>query len=137
MYSYFAQEGIFNQLISTGSFELIEKTELKLLLLKIYNHQNDRNTSISVLIDNFAVDFFNQVYSKFRINIDQNNLEGEIYGVKQLTNYNFNEEYYFSDEFFGLLTRAEIYVNNYSRLISDISNNLNQAKIYAEYEIND
>ncbi len=137
MYSYFAQEGIFNQLISTGSFELIEKPELKLLLLKIYNHQNDRNTSISVLIDNFAVDFFNQVYSKFRINIDQNNLEGEIYGVKQLTNYNFNEEYYFSDEFFGLLTRAEIYVNNYSRLISDISNNLNQAKIYAEYEIKD
>lgn len=137
MYSYFAQEGIFNQLISTGSFELIEKSELKLLLLKIYNHQNDRNTSISVLIDNFAVDFFNQVYSKFRINIDQNNLEGEIYGVKQLTNYNFNEEYYFSDEFFGLLTRAEIYVNNYSRLISDISNNLYQAKIYAEYEIND
>ena len=61
MYSYFAQEGIFNQLISTGSFELIEKSELKLLLLKIYNHQNDRNTSISVLIDNCAVDFCNQV----------------------------------------------------------------------------
>ena len=38
-YSYFAQKGIFNQLIATGSFELIEKQELKLLLLKIYNHQ--------------------------------------------------------------------------------------------------
>ena len=64
-------------------------------------------------------------------------MEGEIYGIKQLTNYQFNEEYYYSDDFFGLLTRAEIYVNNYSRLISDISNNLNQAKIYAEYEIKD
>ena len=134
-YSYFAQKGIFNQLIATGSFELIEKQELKLLLLKIYNHQNDRNNAISILIDNFSIDFLNQIYSKFRIDIDQNNMEGEIYGIKQLTNYQFNEEYYYSDDFFGLLTRAEIYVNNYSRLINDISKNLEQAKIYAEYEI--
>ena len=41
--SFFPQEGIFNQLISTGSFELIEKNELKSLLLEIYNHQNNRN----------------------------------------------------------------------------------------------
>ena len=86
---------------------------------------------------NTTIDFLNQIYSKFRIDIDQNNMEGEIYGIKQLTNYQFNEEYYYSDDFFGLLTRAEIYVNNYSRLINDISKNLEQAKIYAEYEIND
>ena len=34
-YSFFPQEGIFNQLIATGSFELIENKDLKLLLLKI------------------------------------------------------------------------------------------------------
>ena len=28
-YSFFSQEGIFNQLISTGSFELIENEDLK------------------------------------------------------------------------------------------------------------
>ena len=39
--SFFPQEGIFNQLIATGSFELIEKNELKSLLLEIYNHQNN------------------------------------------------------------------------------------------------
>jgi hypothetical protein len=89
-YSYFAQKGIFNQLIATGSFELIEKQELKLLLLKIYNHQNDRNNAISILIDNFSIDFLNQIYSKFRIDINQNNMEGEIYGVKQLTRDRFN-----------------------------------------------
>ena len=33
--SFFPQEGIFNQLISTGSFELIEKNELKSLLLEL------------------------------------------------------------------------------------------------------
>ena len=56
-YSFFPQEGIFNQLISTGSFELIENENLKLLLLKIYNHQNNRNYAISNLIDMFSIIF--------------------------------------------------------------------------------
>ena len=49
--SFFPQEGIFNQLISTGSFELIEKNELKSLLLEIYNHQNNRNYATSYQLD--------------------------------------------------------------------------------------
>ena len=40
-YSFFPQEGIFNQLIATGSFELIENEELKTLLLRLFNHQNE------------------------------------------------------------------------------------------------
>ena len=77
-YSFFSQEGIFNQLISTGSFELIENEDLKLLLLKIYNHQNNRNYAISNLIDIFSIEFYNTVYQKFRIDINVNNMEGEI-----------------------------------------------------------
>ena len=57
--------------------------------------------------------------------------------LKTVQKYFKEYEYYYSDYFFGLLTRAEIYVNNYSRLINDISKNLEQARIYAEYEIND
>ena len=38
-FSFFPQDGIFNQLISTGSFELIENVELKNILLVMYNHQ--------------------------------------------------------------------------------------------------
>ena len=53
--SFFPQEGIFNQLISTGSFELIEKNELKSLLLEIYNHQNNRNYATSYQLDLFQI----------------------------------------------------------------------------------
>ena len=55
--SFFPQEGIFNQLISTGSFELIEKNELKSLLLEIYNHQNNRNYATSYQLDLFQIKF--------------------------------------------------------------------------------
>ena len=38
-FSFFPQDGIFNQLISTGAFELIKNVELKNILLEMYNHQ--------------------------------------------------------------------------------------------------
>jgi hypothetical protein len=134
-YSFFPQEGIFNQLIATGSFELIENKDLKLLLLKIYNHQNNRNYAISNLIDMFSIDFYNTVYQKFRIDINVNNMEGEIYGISVVSDFEFNKTYYFSDEFYGFLTRTKTYANLYSRLLNDISENYKQAKIYSEYEI--
>lgn len=134
-YSFFPQEGIFNQLIATGSFELIENEDLKLLLLKIYNHQNNRNYAISNLIDMFSIELYNTVYQKFRININVNNMEGEIYGISVVSDFKFNKQYYMSDEFYGFLTRTKTYANLYSRLLNDISENYNQAKIYSEYEI--
>ena len=136
-YSFFPQEGIFNQLISTGSFELIENQNLKLLLLKIYNHQNERNYAISNLIDIFSIDLYNEIYSKFRIDVNMNNMEGEIYGISVVSDFDFDQKYYSSDEFYGYLTRTKVYANLYSRLLNDISENYKQAKIYSEYEIND
>ena len=136
-YSFFPQEGIFNQLISTGSFELIENEKLKLLLLKIYNHQNERNYAISNLIDIFSIDLYNEIYSKFRIDVNMNNMEGEIYGISVVSDFDFDQKYYSSDEFYGYLTRTKVYANLYSRLLNDISENYKQAKIYSEYEIND
>ena len=61
--SFFPQEGIFNQLISTGSFELIEKNELKSLLLEIYNHQNNRNYATSYQLDLFQIKFNEKTYN--------------------------------------------------------------------------
>ena len=52
-FSFFPQDGVFNQMISTGSFELIQNTDLKKKLLKMYNHQIARNYATSQEIDNF------------------------------------------------------------------------------------
>lgn len=41
--SFFPQDGIFTQLISTGSLELIESNALKNLLLRNFTHYLDRN----------------------------------------------------------------------------------------------
>ena len=133
--SFFPQKGIFNQLISTGSFELIDSQELKSILLRLFNHQNERNIAISTSIDFFNIEYQNNIYSKFRIDTEYNSLDGEYYGKQVLRDFQFDKEFYYSNEFYGLLSRAKQWGNMYIRLLNDIEENYKQARIYAEYEI--
>ena len=118
--SFFHKDGIYNELISTGSFQLIENKDLKKNLLEIYNHLKDRNNVISRAVDDFYTDFFVRVNSEFRIRFSYNSFDGDYYGSKILMNFDFNKEYYLSNSFYGLLSQALQYVKMYSRLLKDI-----------------
>jgi len=119
-FSFFPQDGVFNQMISTGSFELIENTDLKKNLLEMYNHQIARNYATSQEIDNFNIRFRGEPYNRYRIRFDYNLLEGEFYGTRKLTSYDFNESYYKSNSFYGLLSQSKLYSNMYKRQLNDI-----------------
>ena len=119
-FSFFPQDGVFNQMISTGSFELIQNTDLKKNLLEMYNHQIARNYATSQEIDNFNIRFRGEPYNRFRIRFDYNLLEGEFYGTRKLTSYDFDESYYKSNSFYGLLSQAKLYSNMYKRQLNDI-----------------
>ena len=56
-FSFFPKDGIFDQLISTGTFELIKNDELKRVLLEMFNHQKERNYATSNEIDLFNKGF--------------------------------------------------------------------------------
>ena len=62
--SFFPQDGIFNELISNGSFNLIENDELKALLLNMYTHKKERNYATSTEIDNFNLLWRRQIMFK-------------------------------------------------------------------------
>ena len=119
-FSFFPQDGVFNQMISTGYFELIENERLKENLLEMYNHQMARNYATSLEIDNFNIEFRRSPYEKFRIRFNYNLTDGEFYGARELVNYTFNKSYYLSDEFYGLLSQVKLYSNMYQRQLFDI-----------------
>ena len=119
-FSFFPQDGVYNQMISTGSFELITNEDLKKNLLEMYNHQMARNYATSLEIDNFNLTFRAIPYEQFRIRFDYNLLDGDFYGKRKLTSYNFNDAYYKSGSFYGLLSQAKLYANMYRRQLSDI-----------------
>ena len=109
--------------------------ELKSLLLEIYNHQSNRNYATSYQIDLYSIKFNETIYKNFRINFEYNYREGEIYGRPIVKNFIFDEKFYFSNEFYGLLSVGKQNGNDYLRLLDDISENYKQARIYAQYEI--
>ena len=99
--SFFPQDGIFNQLIANGTFNLIENEELKSLLLNMYTHKKERNYATSTEIDNFNLLWRRQIMGNFRIQFNYNSYDGEIYGQQELTRFRFNRQYYLSNELYG------------------------------------
>ena len=134
-FSFFPQDGIFNQMISTGSFELIKNEYLKNNLLEMYNHQIARNYATSLEIDNFNTQFRRKPYEMFRIRFDYNLLDGEFYGKRKLISYDFDLKYYKSNSFYGLLSQAKLYSNMYKRLLNDILNSYEETLLLCKQEI--
>ena len=133
--SFFPQDGIFNQLIANGTFNLIENGELKSLLLNMYTHTKERNYATSTEIDNFNLLWRRQIMGNFRIQFNYNSYDGEIYGQQELTRYRFNRQYYLSNELYGALSQSRIYVGMYTRFLNDQKNEYQTALALSKTEI--
>lgn len=133
--SFFPQDGIFNELIANGSFNLIENEQLKALLLNMYTHKKERNYATSVEIDNFNLLWRRQIMGNFRIQFNYNSYDGEIYGQQELTRFRFNRQYYLSNELYGALSQSRIYVGMYTRFLNDQINEYQTALALSKTEI--
>ena len=91
--SFFPKDGIFEQLISTGTFELIKNNELKKLLLEMFNHQKDRNYATSTEIDQWNISKRGEILKKFRVRFSYNSYDGEFYGSRTVNTFDFNRDY--------------------------------------------
>ena len=67
--SFFSKDGIYNQLIATDAFELIKSTELKNILLEMYNHLKERNIATSNEIDQFNIGFRRTILENFWLDL--------------------------------------------------------------------
>lgn len=134
-FSFFPKDGIFEQLISTGTFELIKNDELKRVLLEMFNHQKERNYATSNEIDRFNNGFRGLFLKKFRVRFNYNSFDGEFYGSRSLNNFIFNKEFYLSSEFYGDISLAQNYANMYMRLLKDIQKSYETANSLSKEEI--
>ena len=133
--SFFPKDGIFEQLISTGTFELIKNNELKKLLLEMFNHQKDRNYATSTEIDQWNISKRGQILKNFRVRFSYNSYDGEFYGSRTVNTFDFNMDYYMSSDFYGLLSQAQYYSNMYLQLLSDIKKSYETAKSLSVEEL--
>ena len=115
--SFFPALGVYNELISTGSYELIENSELKRALNDLYETQKERNYTISLSLDDMASEYVRETLEEFSIRFSYDINEGEVYGDRVLYRYDFNNEYYMSNKFYGYLSTLSYPANNYRRLL--------------------
>ena len=101
----------------------------------MFNHQKERNFATSKEIDEFNLMFRNLPYSKFKIRFDYNLLDGEFYGKRTLTSFKFDNEFYLSNEFYGLLSQAKIYSNMYKRQLNDILKSNKESLLLSKEEV--
>ena len=121
--SFIPKDGIYNELISTGSFELIMNRELKSTLLEVYNHLKERNLSISEILDEQITIYHSRYRKEFKLTIDHiKTTENELYGGFVIDTYEFNIDFYLSGALIGELTNAEYSTSNYLDLLDTIKN---------------
>ena len=134
-FSFFPKDGIFEQLISTGTFELIKNNELKRILLEMFNHLKERNYATSNEIDLWNADYRGEILKKFRVRFSYNSFDGEFYGSRTLNTFSFDRLYYLSNDFYGLLSQAQYYANMYMRLLNDIKKSYETANSLSIEEV--
>jgi len=125
--SFIPKDGIYNELIYTGSFELIENRKLKSALLEVYNHLKERNYTISRIIDDDIQDFYDTYRKKFKLKIDHLETEDQkIYGRLVVKEFEFNLDFFLSGDLIGELTTAKSYSYNYLSLLNTTKNSYHQ-----------
>ena len=108
--SFFPQDGIFTQLISTGSLELIESSTLKNLLLRNFTHYLDRNQANNRTLDDLYLDFVNNVDPFIAVTSKDEQDASFIYTDRIVDSYSIDSEYYLSNKFKAYLSSANTMV---------------------------
>ena len=124
--SFFPQDGIFTQLISTGSLELIESSTLKNLLLRNFTHYLDRNQANNRTLDDLYLDFVNNVDPFIAVTSKDVQDTSFIYTDRIVDSYSIDSEYYLSNKFKAYLSSANTMVGKNIDMLNLFEKSYNQ-----------
>ena len=133
--SFFPQEGIFNQLISSDLIKRIESETLKTKLFKLFNEDLRRHDVHTKEYDNFFLEFNYKLSEKFFL---EHNWKTDVTEVNQVEviRYKVNDNYYKSDVFFGDLIEARKNISAYLGELRELTLKYNDLKSLCVDEIN-
>ena len=124
--SFFPQDGIFTQLISTGSLELIESNALKNLLLRNFTHYLDRNQANNRTLDDLYLDFVNNVDPFITVISKDKQDASFIYTDRIVDSFSIDSDYYLSNNFKAYLSSANTMVGKNIDMLNLFEKSYNQ-----------
>ena len=105
--SFFPQNGTFNQLISTGSIELIDSKKFRRVLLNNYTHYYERNSANNRTLDDLYLAFGANIDPKITVTSTEQDDASFIYSDMVVSSYDIDQKFYLSNTFKAYLLTAQ------------------------------
>ena len=125
--SFFPQEGIFNQLISSDLIKRINSETLKSRLFKLFNEDLKRHDVHTKEYDEFFLSFNYKLSVNFFLEHNWKTDASEVNQI-EIKKYRFNNSFYTSDEFFGNLIEARKNMSAYLTELQDLKTKYSDLK---------
>ena len=125
--SFFPQEGIFNQLISSDLIKRINSETLKSRLFKLFNEDLKRHDVHTKEYDEFFLSFNYKLSVNFFLEHNWKIDASEVNQI-EIKKYRFNNSFYTSDEFFGNLIEARKNISAYLTELKDLKTKYSDLK---------
>lgn len=125
--SFFPQEGIFNQLISSDLIKRINSETLKSRLFKLFNEDLKRHDVHTKEYDEFFLSFNYKLSVNFFLEHNWKTDASEVNQI-EIKKYRFNNSFYRSDEFFGNLIEARKNISAYLNELQDLKTKYSDLK---------
>ena len=110
--SFFPQESIFDQLVSSDLIKMIESEELTMKLFKLYNEDLRRHDVHTKEFDNFFLKFNYSLSEYFYLQDNWSNLPTDSNPIR-INSYRFNEEYYKSKKMYSDIIESKTSIVQY------------------------
>ena len=130
--SFFPQKGVYNQLVNTNSFELIEDRQFRRKISDLYEHLEDRKNAADLKFDLFAESFDKALLDKLNYRVRIEELDNSVSINTIIYDHKIPKTLFEDSEFLGYLSNAEKRVYFYKELMKKYSHSMSEISIYLE-----
>ena len=128
--SFFPQKGVYNQLVNTNSFELIEDRQFRRKISDLYEHLEDRKNAADLKFVMFAESFDKALLDKLNYRVKIEELDNSVSINTIIYDYRIPQTLFKDSEFLGYLSNAEKRVYFYKELMKKYSQSMSEISIY-------
>ena len=135
--SFYSQKGVYTQLLESGSLELIRYKTLRLKLLYVYEHLDERKLGIDRFVDDFIWNSNQKLVEDIVVlsSVDQVN-KSLMYSERKIFSYMINDNYYKSKSIIGFYAANINYIIFYIDVLKEYQEELNDILELIDQELN-
>jgi hypothetical protein len=136
--SFYSQKGVYTQLLESGSLELLRYKTLRLKLLYVYEHLDERKLGIDRFVDDFIWNSNQKLVDDIIVlsSADQLN-KSLMYSEKNISSYLIGNNYYKSKKVIGFYAANMSYIVFYIDILQKYEEELNDIIKLIDQEVNE